>query len=379
MNNTEALMVLNAVGGLGSAGMHKLIECYGSPSDIFNVTASQLLASRIIPDTILQKIIDFPREHFLQTEYEQMAKRQARVITYLDNDYPALLREMAGAPYVLYVRGQLPPDSALSVAMVGSRQASYYGLTTANKFAMQLSELGFTIVSGMARGIDTEAHKGALKAGGPTVAVLGCGLAHIYPPENTDLFDRITRAGAVLSEFPMSTPPLPYNFPRRNRIISGLSVGVIIVEAAQRSGALITADFALEQGREVFAVPGRIDSMTAQGVHDLIKQGAKLVTCIEDVLEDLQQKCSAHLDKPTHAPEGDPSVMGNRWAEGVRKDLSEEEQIVFNQIADRPVHVDELIHTCGAAVPVMSILLKLELKKVVQQLPGKLFTHRQTQ
>ena len=285
-------MVLNAVGGLGSAGIRALIECYGSPAGIFTVPAAELLSRGIIPETTLRNIIDFPKEQFLQNELEHMAKRQARVISFLDDDYPSLLRETPGAPCVLYTRGKIPQDRPLSIAVVGSRKASYYGLTHAHKFAAQLSGLGFTIISGMARGIDSQAHKGALDSGGLTIAVLGCGLSHVYPPENTDLFNRISESGAVISEFPMQTPPLAHNFPRRNRVISGLSLGVIVVEAAQRSGALITANFALEQGREVFAVPGPIDSLTAQGTHYLIKQGAKLVTCLEDILEELQQKCS---------------------------------------------------------------------------------------
>ena len=378
MNNTEALMVLNAVQGLGSAGIRALLECYGSPSGIFDAPPSELLSRGILPEATLRNIIDLPKEQFLQGEFEQMAKRQVRVMTFLDDNYPALLSEIVGAPCVLYIKGKIPSERSLSIAVVGSRKASYYGLTHAHKFAAQLSGLGFTIVSGMARGIDAQAHKGALDAGGSTVAVLGCGLAHIYPVENTDLFNRIAGSGAVISEFPMQTPPLPHNFPRRNRIISGLSLGVIIVEAAQRSGALITAGFALEQGREVFAVPGSIDSLTAQGAHYLIKQGAKLVTCLEDVLVELQRQCSEFLGKDRLAHACGAAAPARQLAQyAVPKDLSQAEQIVFDQITDRPVHIDELINKCGPEVPVMSILLKLELKKAVQQLPGKLFAHRQ--
>jgi len=238
------------------------------------------------------------------------------------------------------------------------------------------------VVSGMARGIDTAAHKGALKPGGKTIAVLGCGLNQVYPPENKNLFETITQNGAVISEFPMKAEPLPCNFPRRNRIISGLSLGVIVVEAAERSGALITADFALEQGREVFAVPGKIDHPSSRGVHNLIKQGAKLVTCIEDILEDIKPHVTAHLEgNQSDAPGSQrPSVPRNdsRILKERLKKLSDEEKLVFGHITDRPVHIDELAHCCGPAVPVMSVLLQLELKHLVKQLPGKLFINEGT-
>jgi len=229
----------------------------------------------------------------------------------------------------------------------------------------------------MARGIDTAAHNGALMASGKTVAVLGCGLNHVYPLENKALLDQIVESGAVLSEYPMQMEPMPHNFPRRNRIISGLSLGVIIVEAAQRSGALITADCALEQGREVYAIPGKIDQAASYGVHHLIKQGAKLITCVEDILEDLQPNISAGLKNDKNGSpmpggagvtENKSRILGDRLSK-----LSEEERLVFEHITDRPVHIDELSSCCDCAVPVMSILLQLELKHLVKQLPGKLF------
>ena len=375
MKNSEALMVLNAVKGLGGAGVRKLVEYYGSAAKTLSMTAGRLLSDRVIPEQVCRNIADFPKDDFLLSEFALMEKRNARVVTYLDSDYPRLLQETDGAPSVLYIKGELPSDP-LPVAIVGSRKASYYGLANANKFALRLAELGFTVVSGMARGIDTESHRGALKAGGKTVAVLGCGLAHIYPPENKDLYEQIAVSGAVLSEFPMQTMPFAYNFPRRNRVISGLSLGVIVVEAAKRSGALITADFALEQGREVFAIPGQIDSLNAQGAHHLIKQGAKLVTGIEDILEDLMPKCEAYLSGDAAGAESRTPGFGNRLAADASFSLSDQEKIVFDQIADRPVHIDELTAKCGASVPVMSVLLQLELKKAVKQLPGKIFTQQ---
>jgi DNA processing protein len=286
---------------------------------------------------------------------------QAKVVTFRDDDYPAVLRSIADAPVVLYVKGQLPTQGA--IAIVGSRRASFYGIEVSAKFAVRLAESDFTVVSGMARGIDAAAHRGALRAKGTTVAVLGSGLSNIYPPEHRKLFEEIAASGAVISEFAMQTPPVPYNFPRRNRIISGLSLGVIVVEAAERSGALITADFALEQGREVFAVPGKIDQASSFGTHNLIKQGAKIVTCVEDVLEDLQPQVASLGTRGSK----------NRIAKMPMPGLSADEQKIYGYISDRPVHIDELTEQCGSSVPVMSVLLQLEIKHLVRQLPGKLF------
>ena len=366
MNETESLLVLNAVKGLGNAGIRKLLDRYGSAQKVLSLREGDLLADLVIPAKVVASIYRFSKEKFLEAEYHLINKRQVDVVIWQDDGYPQSLREIADAPILLYVKGDLPSHDPLSISIVGSRRASIYGVSISEKFAYQLAELGFTIVSGMARGIDTAAHNGALKAFGTTIAVLGCGLNHVYPLENKDLSDKISETGAVISEFPMQTPPLPYNFPRRNRIISGLSLGVIVVEAAMRSGALITADFALEQGREVFAVPGKIDQAASGGVNNLIKQGAKLVTCVEDVLEDLKPcilDCLANEDRVTK-----DNTLKSRFEE-----LTEEEKFIFERITDRPVHIDELTDRYVTTTPVMAILLQLELKRLVKQLPGKLF------
>ena len=367
MNERDAFLVLNAVPGIGNSSVRKLLKRYGSASRVLSLNESDLSNSPVISSKVIQNILHFPKDKFLKAEYNLMGEKQVRVVTSLDSDYPESLCQIADAPVVLYVKGNLSLENSLSMAIVGSRRASFYGESTSARFAMRLAELGFTTVSGMARGIDTAAHKGALKAGGETIAVLGCGLSHVYPPENKKLLEEIAASGAVISEFPMETAPLAYNFPRRNRIISGLSIGVIVVEAAQRSGALITADFALEQGREVFAIPGKIDHPSSFGVHNLIKQGAKLITCVDDILEDLQPRVSAYLRAGTE------SKIEDRGIKSLPADLSEDEQQIYNYITDRPVHIDELTHQCGAAVPLMSVLLQLELKHLVKQLPGKLF------
>ena len=367
MNERDAFLILNAVMGIGNATVGKLLKYYGSAVKVLSLNEADLSVVPRISSKAIQNFLHFPKDKFLKAEYNLMARKKVRIITWLDDDYPEALRQIADAPVVLYVKGDLSSDRSLSMSIVGSRRALFYGQTVAEKFAGRLAEFGFTTVSGMARGIDTAAHRGALKAGGTTVAVLGCGLLQAYPLENRNLMDEIAATGAVISEFPMGMGPLPHNFPRRNRIISGLSLGVIVVEAAQRSGALITADFALEQGREVFAVPGRIDHPSTHGVHGLIKQGAKLVTCVEDILEDIEPRVSAYLRAGT-----EPSAQ-DRSIKDVPADLSKDEEHIYSHITDRPVHIDELTHRCGEAVPVMSVLLQLELKHLVKQLPGKLF------
>ncbi|HWI41647.1 MAG TPA: DNA-processing protein DprA, partial [Verrucomicrobiae bacterium] len=243
-----------------------------------------------------------------------------------------------------------------AVSVVGSRSATTYGADVAGQISSELAAAGVTVVSGMARGIDTAAHRGALKGGGRTVAVLGCGIDVVYPPENRRLLEETAAAGAVVTEFPMGTAPLAENFPRRNRIISGLSRGVLVVEAAENSGSLITAEYALEQGREVFAVPGNIAYAGSRGTNRLIKQGAKLVDSVEDIL--------AELPVARTAPTAAPSFS-----------LTPEEAEVFALIAGGPLHIDDIIVKCELTVgEVSSILLRLELKGAVTQLPGKHFS-----
>jgi len=368
MSEAESLLILNAVKGLGNAGIRKLLDRYGSAKAVLSLGEAALRDNPVISAKVISNIFRFPKDKFLESEYHLMNKRQVDVVTWTDSHYPQSLREIPDAPVVLYVKGNLPADDPLSISIVGSRRASFYGVSISEKFACRFAELGFTVVSGMARGIDTAAHNGALRAYGTTIAVLGCGLDHVYPLENRDLLEKIVETGAVVSEFPMQTLPLPYNFPRRNRIISGLSLGVIVVEAATRSGALITADFALEQGREVFAVPGKIDQASSEGVNNLIKQGAKLITRVEDILEDIEPRISDCLESKNR-------LVKDKTSADQVCELTKEEELIYGYVSDRPVHIDELTNCCDATVPVMSILLQLELKRLVKQLPGKLFVN----
>lgn len=286
-----------------------------------------------------------------------------KLVALEDDRYPAWLRTIADPPAVLYCDGLPVPADRQAVAIVGARQATPYGLRVTEALALELTGLGFTIVSGLARGIDAAAHHGALAAGGRTIAVLGCGLDITYPPEHVRLRAEIAGAGAVLTEFSPGTPPLASHFPRRNRIISGLAMGVVVVEASAESGSLITARLALEQGREVFAVPGLIDAPLSRGPHGLLKQGAKLVETVDDIVEELLPQLDTAgvpkrqpvLSKATEIPT-----------------LSPEERRVFEQMSREPLHLDELTERSGLTpAGVVGILLGLELKDVVRQLPGQ--------
>lgn len=312
-------------------------------------------------EDLSKKISAAKKENDLDAELNLVKKNNVEVITVFDKSYPKLLKEIYSPPLVLYVKGAMLKKEEIAIAVVGSRYASVYGITTAERLGYELASRGVVVVSGLAKGIDSAAHRGALKAHGKTVAVLGNGLKTVYPPENKKLAEEIVeKGGAVVSEFPMDTLPISRNFPRRNRIISGLSLGVIVVEAARNSGALITADFALEQNREVFAVPGKIDSATSFGANELIKQGAKLVQTADDVIEELG------LELKDSKIKDDKNIL--------RPNLSAEEKVIYNNLSKQPRYVDEIVEDAKFSVnKTMEVLLKLQLKKLVRELPGKNF------
>jgi DNA processing protein len=295
-----------------------------------------------------------------------------------DLGYPAPLRAIPDAPELLYCDGMLETVDAQAIAVVGSRRATPYGLRVARTLAHELSRLGFTIVSGMARGIDGAAHEGALAAGGRTIAVLGCGVDVIYPPDHRRLREEIVAAGALLSELPPGSPPLARNFPRRNRILSGLSLGVIVVEAAEDSGSLITAKLALDQGREVFAVPGSIEAPTSRGTHRLLKEGAKLTETVDDIVEELLPQFERPLIVPS-ARSGEGKKHDARTAVETTIalfELSPDERKVYALVGDDPMSIDELTEQAALTpAAVARTLLELELKNAVQQLPGQRY-HR---
>lgn len=361
MDRLEALVALNMIPGIGSVCLKRLLEIFTDPQDVFKARQKKLEdAIGLRPETVLA-LQSFDQKR-LSKEFNSASARGVKIISIEDKDYPWNLKHIPGPPIVLYCLGRINQLDSLSIGIVGSRNASFYGLSSSEKFAADLSAEGFTIISGMARGIDSYAHRGALKSGGRTIAVIGSGFNHIYPPENNKLAEEISDHGAVLSEFPMDTLPLRPNFPRRNRLISGLSLGVLVVEAAKNSGALITADFALEQGREVFALPGKVDSETSFGTNQLIKQGAKLVSCVDDITEEFNM-ASLDLRKPK-AKNQDLSIDG----------VNKEESFLYALISDEPVSFDEIAEKANLGIAQLArSILNLRMKKMILQLPGKQF------
>ena len=358
MNNFESLVALNLIPQIGSVRLKELLKYFKEPQAIFKAKLQDLVS--LLGQRLGESIASFDVQ-CLENDLALAKKSGLKIITCFDQEYPQLLKEIPGAPLVLYVLGSIVELDNLAVGIVGSRSASLYGLSSAEKFAAELSVQGITIVSGMARGVDTYAHRGALKVKGRTIAVMGSGFNHIYPPENADLAKEISLSGAVISEFPMETKPLAQNFPRRNRLISGLSLGILITEAARNSGALITADFALEQGKEVFALPGRIDSPGSMGTNALLKQGAKLVTCCDDILEELNL-ASADAKKPDHPKTAQEIIWGKN------------ESILYEHISREAIGIDDLVQkTSLTSSQVLSLILKLQFKKLIKELPGKQF------
>lgn len=301
-----------------------------------------------------------------------------RKITVDDAEYPKILKTLHRPPKALYLNGSFKEEDDFAVAIVGSRRASMYGLEMGEKLGYDLALRGVTVVSGMARGIDSAAHRGALRANGRTIAVMGSGHGHIYPPENKKLYERIAESGAVISEFENDVKPLAQNFPIRNRIISGLALGIVVVEAAKDSGALITADFALEQGREVFAVPGKISSVTSEGTHELIKDGARLVQNAEDIMEEL----GLHEVEPERG--GEKALREEKISKKVNRyiynSLTDDERKVYKILSDEPLYIDDLVKESKVELSkAPKVLLALELKRLIKELPGKQFIRLRNQ
>ncbi|MFH0731380.1 MAG: DNA-processing protein DprA [Candidatus Omnitrophota bacterium] len=301
----------------------------------------------------------------LQKELDLIKKEHVKIITIFDKEYPDTLKNISSPPIVLYVKGNIENITKNSLAVVGSRSCTQYGIRMTKRICAVLAKLGITICSGLARGIDTVAHKQALAQGAKTIAVLGSGLNNIYPPENRKLSDEIQLNGALISEFPMDTPPLKENFPRRNRIISGLSKGVLVVEAPEKSGALITADFALKQGKDVFAVCANADSDTSLGCNNLIKQGAKLTLDASDIIEELFPELLRDFSAKDKKELEKEHLLSN---------ISEEDKVIYKALSDTPVTIDSLIEglSLNSQKACLS-LLNLEMTGLVKQLPGKLY------
>jgi len=367
--NLKYWIALKSVAGVGNVVFFSLLEKFGSPQAVFGASAAGLAEVKGITKETVREIIHFNQWDKVKAELELISKNKINIITYQDKFYPEKLLNIYDRPPYIYVRGTLN-DQDINIAVVGSRQASAYGNYTTERISRELAQRGITVVSGMARGIDSAAHRGAISGRGRTLAVLGSGLDVIYPPENKKLYFEIIENGAVISEYPMGTTPRPSNFPARNRIISGMSYGVVIVEAGEKSGSLITARLALEQGREVFAVPGSIDSAGSRGTNKLIKQGAKLIENTDDILEEIIPQMEI---KNVRIRESAPSPQKTNAK--CLPQMSADEQKIIDLISAKKLHIDDLIATAGlSSAEILSALTRLELQGIVQQHPGKFFS-----
>lgn len=351
-------LALSLVPGIGSVLYKRLIDHFKSPAKVFSSSVEELKRVEGVGEKLAGDILITGWKEKVDIELSRIEKEKVKVITLSDDLYPVNLKRIYDPPPFLYIKGEVREEDNRAIAIVGSRKATTYGRLMAERLSKDLASQGITVVSGMARGIDTFSHQGALSAGGRTIAVFGCGIDIVYPSENRNLRDRIVEHGAVITEFPFSTPPEGVNFPSRNRIISGLSLGVVIIEATSDSGSLITASTALDQGRDVFAVPGNITSKLSQGTNNLIKKGAKLVETVDDILEEVL-----------------PQMELKKGKRDVPKpELTPEEEVIYSLLSDEPKHIDtisrESLLTSNKA---LSILLGMEIKDAVRQLPGKIF------
>ena len=357
MNHTdrEYLIGLNLIPQLTPKRIQALFGRFETFEQIWNAPASaftSLFGSRVLGEAIASA----RSEATLDEELVKAEDKAVHIVTLVDEEYPAALREIDDPPIVLYVRGEQSIDSARSIAIVGTRRGTRYGTMVAARFASQLALKGFIIVSGLAAGIDAAAHQGTLDVGGFTVAVMGCGIDYPYPKRNQPIYERIVETGVVMSEYPMGSRPAKWTFPQRNRILAGLSRGVIVIQAPERSGALITARCALEQGRDVFAVPGNINSLTSAGSNRLIKQGAKLVDSVDDIFEEYPDLQLAREDAS---------------AEDIEPKLGETEATVYELIGLEPVHMDDIIARADLSPTEAShILLLLQLENLIEEAEG---------
>lgn len=369
-------LALRRVHGVGPRSARLLLERFGSAENIFQISEAQIIGAGVTR-TAARSIVTFKDFDPLEKELCELPKVGAKLVRWTDSDYPTNLRHIADPPPYFFMRGVSPAADPRGVAVVGARAASDAGRRMAQRLGLELAANGFTVVSGLARGIDAEAHQGALDARGKTVAVLGCGVDVIYPSEHRKLADAIIEAGgALISELPMGTPPIAENFPGRNRLISGIALGVVIVEAAEKSGSLITARMALEQDRQVFAVPGSPLTGKTRGSNRLIKEGARLVECVEDVIEELLPQLGQSAQGTTSQKSrfADGNSADDRRGIGENASVEAKALLVAMKGSEK-LHVDALIESCGMSPQnVLKLLLELELGGLVTQHPGKMFS-----
>jgi DNA processing protein len=371
-DETRALLTLHLLPGLGPRLTRALLNRFGSAAAVLEATAMDLSTVPYMPREVAERIALALQNRDLDGELALLEKHETELIRQGTPEYPIALSTLPDAPALLYLRGALIPEDANSVALVGSRSCTPYGRRITERLAQGLARAGFTVISGLARGIDGIAHRAALEAGGRTLAVLAGGLSRIYPPEHAELADAIAVHGALLSESPMALEPLPQMFPQRNRLISGLSRGVVIVEAAEKSGALLTAKHALDQGREVFAVPGNVDSEASSGTLRLIREGATLVRHVDDILEALEQLPPPERPAGTEVEDTAPAPPSRP-----QPSLTDAQRKVLDAISDAVAHADELVERTGLAVTeVGHSLVILEMYGLVRRLPGNRYEKR---
>ena len=352
-------LALSLVPGIGPIHYKSLTADFGTAEKVFSASVAELAEVPGVGAKLAKSIKESKGLELAEKSLTRCQNQGVDFITLEEPEYPANLRNIVAPPPFLYLKGQLNKEDDRAVAIVGTRRCSNYGRLAAEKLSRQLASLGITVISGMAKGVDSISHRAALSLGGRTIGVLGCGLDIIYPGENRDLYNKIPAKGALISEFPFGEPPRAHNFPRRNRIISGLSLGVVVVEAPARSGALITAALALDQGREVFAVPGSPELVTSQGCNRLIKMGAKLTEDVEDILSEILPQLSQTTTRP-ELPKPDL--------------LSADEQKILQVLFQAPTHVDAIVEQTGfSPAKALGLLTTMELSGGVRQLPGKVF------
>ncbi len=364
MDSREAFVALNLIEHVGPVRVRQLLEHFREAPAILAASRSQLLHVRGIGEEVAESISNWEKNVDLAGELKRIHDYGCHVLIQEDENYPELLKQIYDPPIVLYVKGELTAKDKNSVAMVGSRMTTPYGMEISRKLSYQLAYIGVTVVSGGARGIDTAAHQGVLSAKGRTIAVLGTGINIVFPTENAELFQRISESGAVITQFPFNRKADKQSFPIRNRIVAGMTMGTVVVEANLTSGALITANMAVEYGRQVFAVPGRIDSPRSKGCHELIKKGAKLCEGAEDILSEFEYLFPTS-NRPAGASETGmlPSIA-----------LSETEQKIYDALSKEQSSTDEVIRATGLPSSTVSVaLLGLEMKRLIRQLPGKMF------
>ena len=388
MTSLEAHIVLNMIDGVGPATYAKLCAALGDAVNIFSATESQLFNITGITAETASAILNWEKTVDLNAEIRRIQNAGCHVILKEDEEYPKLLKQIYNPPFLLYVRGQILPQDNNSIAIVGSRLTTFYGIETAQKFAQQLAYAGITVVSGGARGIDTAAHWGALNSKGRTISVLGNGINVVYPAENVKLFEIIPQNGAVISQFPMNLPGSRSTYSIRNRIVAGMTLGTLVVEATQTSGALITSGLAAEMNRQVFAVPGNINSPQSSGCNRLIKEGAKLCDDIQDILSEFEYLAGFHSapvpqqpsplrDEKLPVQDEIPFTLSTTATVPLNIKLTPQETAVLDAVTFEEQHIDVLIQKTSLPTHVvLSALCGLELKKQVQQLPGKLYRRR---